>query len=340
MVNEGKLPVIEYLRGIAALMVAWYHITLISPAGPVHYSGALGWAGVEVFFVISGFVLPASLWARHQRRYTASDLVAFAKRRIVRIEPPYLISVLLAFGLWHISAMVPGFRGPAAPTSLVQLFAHVAYLPPVLGYPWINGVYWTLAYEVCFYLLLGCTYAILVRKPVFTITALLSVTLLALFLIRGKLDPFVPLFAIGAGVFLHRYKLITLVQFLLVVVGAGTISALAEWSVATPGLIAAGLLYFCMNFRIGGWLHRVLLFAGAISYSLYITHGPTSQRIVNLGMRHVSTEVGRVTVSVLALLFAVGFATAFWYFIERRFVTLAKAGRLSRPKVAPSGEPA
>ncbi len=59
-----KIHVVEYLRGVAALGVAWFHMTNTYGPGFVASFGSLGWLGVDVFFVISGFVIPYSLWAR------------------------------------------------------------------------------------------------------------------------------------------------------------------------------------------------------------------------------------------------------------------------------------
>ena len=105
----SRLKVVDQLRGLAALSVAWFHLTnqYHDWAGQ---SGSFGWLGVEVFFVISGFVIPLSLAGDWQQRGVRA-LPLFLARRIVRIEPPYLASVLIVVLLNIIAAQVPGFRG-------------------------------------------------------------------------------------------------------------------------------------------------------------------------------------------------------------------------------------
>jgi peptidoglycan/LPS O-acetylase OafA/YrhL len=167
MSAPAKVPLVEYLRGIASLGVAWFHI--VPGWGAIHATAAYGWLGVPVFFVISGFVLPLSIWGHWGSHYRVSDFGRFAERRIIRIEPPYLISVLLAVVLWQLSAITPGFHGQAPNVTAGQVLSHVAYLPPIFGYAWLQPVYWTLAYEFCFYAVVGAGYPALIRWPVPTV---------------------------------------------------------------------------------------------------------------------------------------------------------------------------
>src|SRR3954470_23823868 len=66
-----RIPVLDPLRGIAALAVTWFHFTNgrpgYLPSGLLKSSGSFGWLGVEVFFVISGFVIPYALWGAGYR---------------------------------------------------------------------------------------------------------------------------------------------------------------------------------------------------------------------------------------------------------------------------------
>ena len=96
MPSYRRIYLVEYLRGLAALSVAWFHLTNQYAAGisPARISGSYGWLGVEVFFVISGFVIPLSL-AKLQTRYTLRQFPQFMVRRVLRLEPPYLLSVVL-----------------------------------------------------------------------------------------------------------------------------------------------------------------------------------------------------------------------------------------------------
>jgi peptidoglycan/LPS O-acetylase OafA/YrhL len=68
-------------------------------------SGTYGYLGVQLFFVISGFVIPYSLSLRSYRIKT--DGLGFLGRRIVRIQPAYLVSTVLIVVLQVASALTP-----------------------------------------------------------------------------------------------------------------------------------------------------------------------------------------------------------------------------------------
>ena len=110
MSSETKrIEIIHYLRGVASLAVAWFHLTNQWKDG-VQVSGSYGWLGVEAFFVISGFVIPYSISVNY-KTYSTSAFVSFMSRRVLRIEVPYIVSMIVTMMLGYLSAMVPSFRG-------------------------------------------------------------------------------------------------------------------------------------------------------------------------------------------------------------------------------------
>src|SRR5262249_41982624 len=110
------------------------------------------WLGVEVFFVISGFIVPYSM-ARAGYRLTLWP--QFMMKRLIRLEPPYLVSIALVMVLGYASTMAPDFRGLPFDWQWPQLLAHIGYINAFVGWPWLNGVYWSLAIEFQFYMLIG-----------------------------------------------------------------------------------------------------------------------------------------------------------------------------------------
>lgn len=334
--TDGKLPTIEYLRGFAALMVAWFHLTNQYPSEAVRWSGTCGWLGVDVFFVISGFILPLALWSRYQSAYSASAFADFARRRIVRIEPPYLISVLLAALLWWASSMTPGFRGADPELSAGQILAHVAYLPTVFGYDWVQPVYWTLAYEFCFYLIIGVSYPLLLRSPLLTtiiITATISILFLAIF---KTFNPRILMFPLGGVVFLRSNGTISDRTALITGASIAALTTLADWKIATVGAATAMIIHLCITKRASPIIHTPLMFLGSISYSLYITHVPVGGRVVNLGSRLVDSELARLLLSLLALAASIAFAWGFHRLVERPFVLLSKRTRAVAAPILPT----
>jgi peptidoglycan/LPS O-acetylase OafA/YrhL len=154
--TTGRLPFIDGLRGLAALAVVCVHISSILSAGSTTpgdsadcWSSRLGIFnhGVDVFFVISGFVIAHSIgWAKVNGRYVAR----FAIRRSLRLDPPYWVAIGLTIAFFYVSQHVG--RGTATHPGTGQLLAHLIYAQRFLGFRHINAVFWTLCIEVQFYL--------------------------------------------------------------------------------------------------------------------------------------------------------------------------------------------
>jgi len=156
-VKQERFTLVHALRGLAALWVVFFHV---STAG--HISGlrsqlpswadlffSAGHLGVAIFFALSGFVITHSVAGAS---ITASYIGRFALRRSIRLDPPYWASILFVVVAGYLSAQVKGegFQFPTFPQTLAHLF----YLQTLLGFPQINWVYWTLTYEIQFYLVL------------------------------------------------------------------------------------------------------------------------------------------------------------------------------------------
>jgi peptidoglycan/LPS O-acetylase OafA/YrhL len=112
-------------------------------------------------FVISGFVIP---YAMYSASYRITDGAwPFLLRRIVRLEPAYIVSLFLAFVLAYAVARTPGYRGPPEP-SLKDFLLQFVYLAPWFDVPWLDDVAWTLAIEFQFYLFMLIA-PLLLSKP-------------------------------------------------------------------------------------------------------------------------------------------------------------------------------
>jgi hypothetical protein len=166
----GRIQSLEVLRGIAALAVAWFHIThggklLADAASPLLQAasalGAIGFQGITLFFVLSGFVIPWSI--RNAPPVdgllgSLRDLPSFLLRRLLRLQPPYAVALVLALGLNVLSTLAPGYQGSFSvtlPQALYALLSDNLYLTGLLGSSWILVVAWTLALEVQFYVVAG-----------------------------------------------------------------------------------------------------------------------------------------------------------------------------------------
>ena len=163
----NRLGVLDGLRGIAVLMVVWYHVWQISwlsaPLPMLQFIPESGFLGVDIFFFISGFVISypfvqATLEAK--RRPTWAH---FAYRRAVKIVPSYFLSIALMYAIGY--AATQGGGGPAFDITTHVLFIHNWFAQ---SYGSINGVLWTLAVEVQFYVLFPLLSLVFLRWPIIT----------------------------------------------------------------------------------------------------------------------------------------------------------------------------
>ncbi len=171
--RQGRLEFLDALRGIAALVVAVQHL------GETQWVGLLGWShhwfrlgefGVLVFFLCSGFIIPASMERRN-------DLVEFWIGRFFRLWPLYLTVVGVALAAWGLSARLTAPEGyRVVGDSLLNL----TMLQVFTTRPLVIGASWTLGYELVFYLLVSLLFVLGVHRASAATAVVLLVSALAL----------------------------------------------------------------------------------------------------------------------------------------------------------------
>jgi peptidoglycan/LPS O-acetylase OafA/YrhL len=146
--SVGRISELDVLRFTAAMAVLIYHFTFRPVIHGVLREDAFGWfsemtrygyMGVNLFFMISGFVI---IWTSEKR--SARDFVI---SRIARLYPSFWVCVLIT------AALVICFDH-AAVLSLQTVAWNLTMAPGPLGKPFVDGVYWTLFVEAKFYFLI------------------------------------------------------------------------------------------------------------------------------------------------------------------------------------------
>ncbi len=167
----ARLGVLDGLRGIAVLLVLWYHLWEISWLGTpswLAFVPATGFVGVSLFFFLSGFVI-AYPFVRAQLRGTPMPAWGdFAWRRFVKIVPSYLLCIALAYSVGYAQVQPNASTLPDLATHV--LFIHT-WFPARYGT--IEGVLWTLAVEVEFYCCFPLIWWSFGRRPLWTALAMI-----------------------------------------------------------------------------------------------------------------------------------------------------------------------
>ncbi len=164
--GRDQFPLIDVLRGAAALTVVVYHVIEVGQwqsfpsQGPLH-AFRFGWIGVNLFLVISGFVIGLSALGGHAREGTGFR-ARFARRRAARIVPLYLLTGLAYLLLVDSSLLQGSVSWLALQVGTHLLFVH-NLSPKTFGT--INGPNWSVALEVQFYLLMLWITPWLARVP-------------------------------------------------------------------------------------------------------------------------------------------------------------------------------
>ncbi|MBL8262497.1 MAG: acyltransferase [Xanthomonadaceae bacterium] len=317
--DRGRLEELDALRGLAALGVVIFHYTSFyqwqhGHLQPLGFGFPAGNYGVHLFFLISGFVIFMTL----DRARSAADFVV---SRFSRLFPAYWTALLLTTLVVHAIGM------PQQRPGLATLLANTTMLQEILGFEDVDGSYWTLQVELFFYaqMLFWFSLRQLHRIP-WVIAGWLVLTLgyaLALregwhfsYTTRVLLNLlYIPYFALGILFYrLHVARGRRAVNIGLILASLVTVGVAYEPVYLVVALFCTAVFAL---FLVGGlrWLrHRVFLFFGGISYSLYLLHQAIGFAVIHRLERMGVHSLAAVT---LALGLAVALATALNRCVER-----------------------
>jgi peptidoglycan/LPS O-acetylase OafA/YrhL len=340
--SSRRIKGLDVLRGLAASAVVVYHYTFDFQRVLGHRNGSplfsfkYGSLGVQLFFIISGFVIFMTL----NRCRTSTD---FVRSRFSRLFPPFWCALALTAIVLHFCPI------PKRSASLPRIAVNLTMVPGLFGVGTIDPVYWTLQVELLFYgmmLLLFATGHL--RRAIWFMLGLLAFSLLLKFV----LTPTFPLLAHHHGLVAARQKLREILildyaaAFLVGMViyenresprwwhGLVVAICLGYTFAFSPRLdfwtmIAFGaLVYLAAHDWLGALENRVFLYLGFISYSLYLTH----QNIGFVVIRALEDKgLSPNTAMLVAVATALLIATAMAYGVEQPALRLL---RKRRPAIA------
>jgi exopolysaccharide production protein ExoZ len=366
---QMKLVPIQVLRAAAALAVAMLHAQyeaglLAATSGrPFRPFDLLPWeAGVDVFFVISGFVMVFASRRMFGRGWGGPEPVmrVFLARRIARVVPLYWLATTLYLGLALAS---PGIVNVAPSPGFVV--ASYAFWPAARPDGLVQPLYslgWTLNFEMFFYLLFALALPWPRRTAVLVVTMAQAV-LVAVVAARGAPlplsfwgDPIVLEFVLGMALGLARTEGLLLGPSARLALGALglVLFALVEagFGSALPRALVFGLPAGCLVAACGlGREHalaeetrltRIAAIVGDASYALYLTHPFVVRGLRRLiELANLDIAVGPWPFVALALVAALAASIGVHLLIERPVTATTR--RLLEPRSSraePRGSPA
>jgi peptidoglycan/LPS O-acetylase OafA/YrhL len=328
----GYLSSLDLLRGLAALAVCYFHFThgnpdFLSKTNLLYQSGRYGFLGVDVFFVISGFVIP---YAMYRGMYRFKNFGKFLLKRVIRIEPPFIASIILVIALNWLSTLSPYYRGSGFTIDFTALALHLGYLNAFFQYPWVNDVYWTLAIEFQYYIIIALIFPLLIHsKKYFSFLALGVFGMMGFFITSHNfIFNYGLLFVVGILLFQFKIGYLKNSEF-----GALLLIALLMIFIKFDKryLVAALLPYFFILYF--DFNNKISKFLGNISYSLYLVHIPIGGRIINICETLFQSELLRSVFVFVALAGSIFAAWVFFMVIEKPAMELAKNIGYSKKQV-------
>jgi len=342
-VTSGRIYAIQYVRGFAALLVVLYHAAGVigSPQYQNNKTFVEAFDGidraVDLFFVLSGFVLALSVFRRGDDEHPGRFLI----NRVLRIWPMGAVAAVLYFVLQG-AVGTYNFQGD------FSRFVASFFLVPFEG-PSIPVVLWSLKQELIFYIVFSAVYVH--RRGGLALVALWSVSSLFISgdsaMVSAVFHSQNIQFLLGmiACAIAHQWKPsaavanvafpLTIVVFMVVALVPGRQGNQQVVPAIVYGVLGAAIMYagYFTAYRPIAWLK----FLGDITFSLYLIHHLVLSGMIRVLLR---SPVDLPDAVILVVLFVGGVMSGLLlYPVERRFESLRKtyASGRSAPEVTPAG---
>jgi peptidoglycan/LPS O-acetylase OafA/YrhL len=312
---------IDALRGIAAVAVMLFHYTtrvsdLYPVVGRPLIEAPYGHYGVNLFFIVSGYVIFMTL----QRTRKPMDFVV---SRVSRLYPAYWTAVVLTFAVTTILGL------PGKQVTWVQALGNLLMFQGLFGIPSVDSVYWTLEVELLFYVgmfglyLLGSLqrihtvlWGLLALRGVYFAAASWAGIELPWRIYSVLILAYIPWFAIGIAVHLLVYprkQSDRRASLTLWLGAAGVLGVVAGPAIGTMAAAFGGVVWAAATGRLPWLAQPVMLWLGAISYTLYLLHENIGWSVL---LRLHGLGVPRDLGILLAMALSLGLATGVTRLVE------------------------
>lgn len=329
----NRLQLLDYGRFLAACSVLACHYFFNGIANhkvaSIHHVPGLaetaryGYLGVDFFFLISGYVILLSA-----RGKSASQ---FAVSRAVRLLPAYWVAMLITSGLASV------WGGDMMSVTLPQVLANLTMVAPFFGQGYVDGVYWTLDYELRFY---AAVFVLLLvgQSSRLETWCLAWLVLMALVRLSGIADaPFLGgsyvFFASGCllavmkdrrGPVLRPLASVALYLCFTTAVEEAAAKTMEDGYPIRPwisGVAVAGFFIFfaVLNTERGSSLRLPgARLAGGLTYPLYLIHAHVGYMLLS----HLATDARKAWIYPIVVAAVFGLALAIHLLVERRLAAM------------------
>jgi peptidoglycan/LPS O-acetylase OafA/YrhL len=345
-----KIPQLDALRGIAILLVIAHNATLhYGTTSYLHPLFDRGWMGVDLFFVLSGFLISGILL---DTKESPNYFKNFYARRVLRIWPLYYCLLAFMFVVLPHASASQGVAifAKSSPWWAYPLFLQNFLLPLSTDAAGPLGVTWSLAIEEQFYLVWPIIVRFLSKRQVaiLAIAEIAASPFLRYFLEAHHIHIYANFFCRLDGLMLGAFlaALVRSKDFVreryiglaLAVLAVATPLAVifdlrqAEWIVFTFTSLAAGAVVYLAMFWQQKWFqwplaNRFLLFTGTISYGLFLLHKIAFAGVDGL---HVNSAKHPLLALGVILIGSYVLAITSWNVLEQPFLRLKRFFALRR----------
>ena len=310
---SNRLVELDAIRGLAALAVVVYHYFFHFDELYGHSDLPVAWslggqAGVQLFFMVSGFVI---YWSLHNIR----NPMDFVVSRFSRLYPGYWLGVALTFTIVSIWSL------PNREVALLDAIVNLTMFQEFFGIPNVDGVYWTLAVELKFYVAMLAIYSLgQLQKAEWILFALIAANVaqatkvidLPEWIVTLFMFEHIAFFVMGMAFYKlcnhcrHAWMQHSLIW--LALASMLSVSSLRHFAVYSLMVIS----FYLIAFGKLRWLAvKPLMSLGAVSYALYLIH----QNIGYVIIREVYAQGGSGYVGVglaISASLLIAFMVTYW----------------------------
>ncbi len=324
-----RFQLVESLRTVSALLVGLYHLLLFAVEGNRLFPGMDASqlffeflkTTVLTFFILTAIVIPVHF---EQEGYTARNYGTFLLKRLVRVHLPFLAVITL---ILLIEQFFLVYNGQSLHVDWFRFLANISLTAEFVHVNWYNTIFWTLAIEMQFYILIGILYPLIRKQPFWgTLGYFVGGEILHMIWPDSRFVwYYTPYFAIGIVLYFLLIKRLDKLQVLgIIVLEAATVFFLHGQIETIVAFVVPVLFLVLPDAR------SIFSYLGRYTYSFYLVHGLSGGLLLYFTRSLGEGTLWGIVRLLLALLFSFAASWAFYKLMEKPAMRLTHRIRYRR----------